>query len=122
MALMAKGNLTYQRGEIRWVNLEPTKGAETRKTRPSLIVQNDTMNQYGLLTIIMPLRSGNKKAPYIVNIKASSGNGLQNDSFIDIGQIRAVDHSRILGLIGVLEDEYWQQIRTAVNIVLGFEM
>lgn len=119
---MAKGNLTYKRGEIHWVNLEPTKGAETRKTRPSLIVQNDLMNQYGLLTIIIPLRSGNKKAPYTVNLKASSLNGLQNDSFIDIGQIRAVDHSRILDLIGILEDEYWEQIRTAFNIVLGFEL
>jgi mRNA interferase MazF len=87
-----------------------------------MLIQNNIMNQHGLLTIIMPLRSGNKKAPYIVNIKASSNNRLQNDSFIDIGQIRAVDHSRILGLIGVLEDQYWSQIRTAVNIVLGFEM
>ncbi|WP_337907221.1 type II toxin-antitoxin system PemK/MazF family toxin [Iningainema tapete] len=40
--------------------------------------------------------------------------------FIDVGQIRAVDHRRILGLVGVLEEEYWEQIRTALNIVLGF--
>ncbi|MBD0389260.1 MAG: type II toxin-antitoxin system PemK/MazF family toxin [Nostoc sp. C3-bin3] len=117
---MPGSNLTYQRGEIRWVNLDPTVGAEAKKIRACLIVQNDIMNQYGLLTIVMPFRPGSKQAPYVVNVKATPNNGLDQDRFIDIGQIRAVDHSRILGLVGVLESEYWELIRTALNIVLGF--
>ncbi|MDB9373956.1 type II toxin-antitoxin system PemK/MazF family toxin [Nodularia sphaerocarpa] len=117
---MPRDNLTYRRGEIRWVNLDPTFGAEAQKTRPCLIVQNDIMNQYGLLTIVMPFRRGKKQAPYIVNVKATANNGLDQDRFIDVGQIRAVDYSRILGLVGVLETEYWELIRTSVNVVLGF--
>jgi len=31
---MQKNNLTYRRGEICWVNFEPTIGAETKKIRP----------------------------------------------------------------------------------------
>ncbi|ACK68444.1 transcriptional modulator of MazE/toxin, MazF (plasmid) [Rippkaea orientalis PCC 8801] len=100
---MPLSKLTYRRGEIRWVRLDPTEGAEAKKTRPCLIVQNDTMNQYGLLTIVMPLRPGSKQAPYAVNIQASSQNGLDKERFIDVGQIRAVDGQRILGLLGVLE-------------------
>lgn len=57
---MPGSNLTYRRGEIRWVNLEPTMGAEAKKIRACLIVQNDIMNQYGLLTIVMPFRPGSK--------------------------------------------------------------
>jgi mRNA interferase MazF len=117
---MLGNNLTYRRGEIRWVNLDPTVGAEAKKIRACLIVQNDIMNQYGLLTIVMPFRPGSKQAPYVVNVKATPNNGLDQDRFIDIGQIRAVDHSRILGLLGVLESEYWELIRTALNIVLCF--
>ncbi|MBW4575011.1 MAG: type II toxin-antitoxin system PemK/MazF family toxin [Aphanothece sp. CMT-3BRIN-NPC111] len=117
---MPRGDLTYKRGDIRWVNLEPTIGAETRKIRPCLIVQNDVMNQYGLLAIVMPFRPGNKKAPYVVNVKATVTNGLDKDRFIDVGQIRAVDNSRILDIVGVLEDKYWSEIQTAVNVVLGF--
>ena len=45
---MPNGKLTYQRGEIPWVNLNPTVGAEIQKIRPCLIAQNNTMNQYGL--------------------------------------------------------------------------
>ena len=55
---MPASNLTYRRGEIRWVKLDPVVGAEAQKTRPSLIVQNDIINQYGLLTIVMPFRPG----------------------------------------------------------------
>ncbi|MFB2923186.1 MULTISPECIES: type II toxin-antitoxin system PemK/MazF family toxin [Aerosakkonema] len=117
---MPQGNLTYKRGEIRWVKLDPTVGAEAQKTRSCLIVQNDIMNQYGLLTIVMPFRPGSKQAPYVVNVKATPTNGLDRDRYIDVGQIRVLDNSRILGLVGVLEEEYWESIRLAMNVVLGF--
>ncbi|MDB9466457.1 type II toxin-antitoxin system PemK/MazF family toxin [Dolichospermum circinale CS-1225] len=112
---MPEGNLTYKRGEIRWVNLDPTVGAEAQKIRACLIVQSDIMNQYGLLTIVMPFRPGSKQAPYIVNIKATVTNGLDKDSFIDVAQIRSVDYRRVLGLVGILEVEYWEEIRRYPN-------
>lgn len=117
---MPLGNLNYRRGEIRWVNLDPTVGAEARKTRACLIVQNDIMNQHGLLTIIIPFRPGRKEAPYVVNISKSVSNGLDKDRFLDVGQIRSVDGQRILGIVGILEDHYWPKIQQALAIVLGF--
>jgi len=120
MVLMPEGNLTYKRGEIRWVNLDPTVRAEAQKIRACLIVQSDIMNQYGLLTIVMPFRPGSKQAPYIVNIKATVTNGLDKDRFIDVAQIRSVDYRRVLGFVGILEVEYWEEIRTALDVVLGF--
>jgi len=119
---MPKGELTYRRGEIRWVRLHPTLGAEVQKTRSCLIVQNDIMNQYGQLTVVIPFRPGKKLAPYAVNVKATSGNRLDQDRFLDVAQIRSVDAQRILGRVGVLEAEYWQAIRKALDIVLGFSI
>jgi mRNA interferase MazF len=119
---MPNGALTYQRGEIRWVKLDPTIGAEIQKTRSCLILQNDTMNQYGQLTIAIPFRPGTKKAPYVVNVSASSSNGLDQDRFLDIAQIRSIDTQRVLGLVGMLEDKYWQQIQAALLIVCGFSL
>jgi mRNA interferase MazF len=117
---MPKGKLTYRRGEIRWVKLDPTIGAEAQKTRACLIVQSDVMNQHGLLTIVMPLLPGQKQAPYTVVVRASSENGLDQDRYLDVAQIRSVSYERILGKLGVLEDEYWEEIQTALNIVLDF--
>jgi mRNA interferase MazF len=122
MELMPLSKLTYRRGEIRWVRLDPTIGAEAQRTRACLILQNDTMNQYGLLTIVMPFRPGNKQAPYVVNVKASKANGLDRDRYIDVGQIRSVSHERILGLVGILESEYWKSIQKSLNIVLDFQI
>ena len=117
---MPNGTLTYQRGEIRWVKLDPTIGAEIQKTRSCLIVQNNTMNQYGQLTIAIPFRPGTKQAPYVVNVIASNSNGLDKDRFLDVAQIRAIDGQRVLGLVGILEENYWQQIQDALSIVCGF--
>jgi mRNA interferase MazF len=117
---MPKGNLTYRRGNIHWIRLDPTIGAEVQKTRPCLILQNDIINQYGLLTIVVPFRPGSKQAAYAVNVKATPANGLDKDRFLDVAQIRAVDNQRVFGQLGVLEDNYWQQIQMALNIVLGF--
>jgi mRNA interferase MazF len=117
---MPKSVLTYKRGEIRWVKLDPTIGAEIQKTRSCLIIQNDTMNQYGQLTVAIPFRPGIKQAPYVVNVVASSGNGLDQDRFLDVAQIRSIDSQRVLGLVGVLEEIYWPQIQEALLIVCGF--
>jgi mRNA interferase MazF len=117
---MPRGNLSYQRGEIRWVKLDPTLGAEVQKTRSCLIIQNDTMNQYGQLTIAIPFRPGSKQAPYAVNVVASDINGLDQDRFLDIAQIRSIDEQRVLGLVGVLEDFYWPLIQNALLIICGF--
>jgi len=32
------------RGEVYWVNLDPTKGTEIRKARPALVVSPDDLN------------------------------------------------------------------------------
>lgn len=78
------------------------------------------MNQYRQLTVVIPFRPGFKLAPYTVNVKASTVNGLDKDRFLDVGQIRSVDGQRILGQVGVLESDYLPQIRKALDLVLWF--
>ncbi len=117
---MPKGKLTYRRGDIRWVKLDPTVGAEAQKTRACLIIQMDTINQHGLLTIVIPFLSGRKKAPYVVNVFATTKNGLDHDRYLDFGQVRAVFHERILGIVGQLKPQYWPQVQEAFEIVMGF--
>jgi mRNA interferase MazF len=87
-----------------------------------LIVQTDVMNQYGLLTIVLPLLPGHKQAPYAVNVIPTEQNGLDQNRYLDLGQIRSVSHQRIAGLLGHLEDDYWQEIHLGLEIVLGFTL
>src|ERR1700674_3605399 len=41
-----------RRGEVYLVNFDPVIGAEIRKTRPALILQNDIANRHSPLTIV----------------------------------------------------------------------
>lgn len=117
---MPNGNLTYKRGEIWWVNLQPIVGSETDKKRPCLILQNDIGNQSGSTTIVAPLLPGEKNYPFVVNVVPTTQNGLDGERYINLSQMRAVDASRIQNKLGILEDIYWEAIAKAVCIELGF--
>jgi mRNA interferase MazF len=120
MASMPKGDLRYRRGEIWWVNLDPTVGNETTKQRPCVILQNDVGNTHSETTMIAPLLKGSKNYPFVVNIEATVLNGLDQTRGIHLEQMRVVDNRRINHQLGRLEDTYWSKIETAVGVVLGF--
>jgi mRNA interferase MazF len=120
MASMPSGDLRYKRGEIWWVNLDPTLGSETAKKRPCVILQNDVGNARSQTTIVAPLLKASKSYPFVVQVEATAANGLDENRGIHLEQIRVVDARRIDNKQGILEDKYWQEIEQAVSIVLGF--
>ena len=117
---MPNGTLTYKRGEIWWVDLQPIVGHEIGKERPCLILKNDIGNQNGSTTIVAPLLPGTKTYPFVVNVTPTVQNGLNGDRHINLSQMRAVDTHRIKNKQGVLEDIYWEEIEKAVCVELGF--
>jgi mRNA interferase MazF len=117
---MPSGELRYRRGEIWWVNLDPTVGSETAKKRPCIILQNDVGNARSDTTMVAPLLKGSKTYPFVVNIEATAGNGLDENRGIHLEQMRVVDNRRIDNKLGTIEDKYWSEIEKAVCIVLGF--
>lgn len=117
---MPNGNLVYKRGEIWWVNLDPTIGNETGKRRPCLIMQNDLGNKSSTTTIVAPLMPGKKPFPFVVNVDPTVRNGLDGERNINLSQLRVVSFQRISKRLGVLENTYWAEIEKAVNIELGF--
>ena len=119
---MPNGTLTYKRGEIWWVDLNPVVGSETGKERPCLILQNDIGNQNGSTTIVAPFLPRTKTYPFVVNVMPTEQNGLDMVRHINLSQMRTVDFQRIKNKQGVLEKSYWEAIEKAVCIELGFGM
>lgn len=103
--------------EIRWVDLNPTKGAETRKKRPCVIVQGDVVNRESQTVIVAPLLPGHKTWPFAVNVVPSKENGIDKERHVNMKQLRAVDVSRIEKQQGVLERKYLDQVRDALRVV-----
>ncbi|MDH4079305.1 MAG: type II toxin-antitoxin system PemK/MazF family toxin [Nitrospira sp.] len=103
--------------EIRWVDLNPTRGAETRKKRPCVIVQGDLVNRESQTVIVAPLLPGHKTWPFAVNVTPSQDNGIDRERHVNVKQLRAVDVSRIENKQGILERKYLDPIKDAVRVV-----
>jgi len=117
---MPKGELTYKRGEIWWIDLEPVVGSETNKQRPCLILQNDVGNRYSSTTVIAPFLKGKRDYPFVVNVIPSPSNNLDDNRHVNLSQLRAVDARRVKSKLGTLEPQYWDAIAKAVQVELGF--
>ena len=94
--MVTSGLLT--RGEVWLVNLDPTVGSEIRKTRPCVIVSPDAIHNNVRTVLIVPLTSGSRPAPARVEVKFAGVDG-----FVMLEHIRAVDRSRLVKRLGVLD-------------------
>ncbi len=82
--------VTPKRFEIYWVNLDPTIGAEVKKTRPFVVISPDSMNQ-GLLTVLIaPMTTATKNWPFRIPITHKKTKGQ-----IMLDQIRSVSKKRL---------------------------
>lgn len=112
-----------RRGMVIDVNLDPTKGSETGKIRPCVIVTNNTYNARVPVIQVVPLTAWSaRKARIITNVEIvpSSRNGLTKKSVADCLQTRPVDHrARLVKVRGELEDAVMTKIDDALKIVFA---
>ena len=110
--------VTYpKRGEVYLTNLDPTLGAEIRKTRPALILQNDIANRYSPITIVAAITSQPRDPlrPTNILVKAPEG-GLSSDSVVLLNQVRSIDKQRLSKRLGILKPDTMQQVDRAIQI------
>ncbi|OGO41188.1 MAG: PemK family transcriptional regulator [Chloroflexi bacterium RBG_16_58_14] len=111
------------KGEIWLINLDPTLGAEIRKTRPGVIVNED---EIGILPlrVIVPLTDWKDRysiAPWLVRVDPDADNGLEKPSAADAFQIRSVSTDRLARRIGRLSPLVLGEILEAIGVVIGME-
>lgn len=94
-----------KRGEVYWVNLDPTIGTEIKKTRPALVVSPDDLNAALLRVIIAPLTSKGQPLGCRPEIEFSG-----KKARILLDQIRAVDKRRLAGKMGEIELSVWHPV------------
>ena len=111
------------RGEIWWVNLDPTVGSEIKKIRPCLVLSSARLAHLPV-RIVVPFTSWQQRFSNQLNrifIPASASNGLDVDSAADVLQIRAAATERFGARLGVLSLIQLQEIGVRVALVLELE-
>ena len=112
-----------KQGEIWLINLDPSTGAEIKKTRPALIVNHDSLGKLPL-RIIVPVTEWKEKfsiAPWMVRISPGPKNGLIKISSFDCFQVRSVSQNRFVKKIGEAETEEMNLVKAALAKVLSIE-
>ena len=107
--------------EIWLINLDPTIGAELKKTRPCIILSSDVIGILPL-KVIAPITDHKPrydKVPWMVKLSPNSTNNLDKASVIDLFQVRSVAKERLVKKIGEISVEELKQCRKALEIVFG---
>ena len=106
--MVARDNV--QRFDVYLVSLDPSKGAEIKKTRPALIISPDEMNRHIRTVIIAPLTSTIKNYPTRVTI---TFDGKQGQVVLD--QIRTIDKHRLIRKLGTLSSAASEEVLTILQ-------
>ncbi len=102
------------RGEIRWADLNPTRGHEQAGLRPVLILSHDIFNERSGTVIAVAITSQPQRAGFPLSLELKTGD-LPKQSWVKISQIRTLSVERIGKLIGRASQEEMVQIIEGLN-------
>jgi mRNA interferase MazF len=109
------------RSEIWLVNFDPAVGAEIRKLRPALIVNDNGIGRLAL-RIVVPItdwKPGYSTYPWFVLIPADAANSLAKDSGADAFQVKSVSLDRFDRRLGVVTEVQVDAVAKAVAVCVG---
>ncbi len=104
-----------RRGEVWWVNFDPSIGGEIRKRRPAVIVSNDASNANLNRLQVIPLTSSVERvypSEALVTLNDRQGKAMAD-------QLTTVSKARLGDKLGNLSFDDLQRIEHAIRIQLG---
>jgi mRNA interferase MazF len=108
-----------RRGEIYWVDWNPSRGSEQSGLRPALVIQNDIGNQFSPTTIVAALTTAVEKPyPFMVKI-TSKESGLPKDSLVNLAAILTIDKNRLVNRAAELSKVKMAEVDEAIKASLG---
>jgi len=107
--------LNLIRGNVFWVNLDPTQGSEIAKLRPCVLVGASPINRARRTVVVVPLSTGGKpRPPLAVPVQC-----LKKEVIAVCDQIRAIDKTRLVKEAGKLSFKDLEAVDAGLRQVLS---
>jgi mRNA interferase MazF len=110
-----------RRGDVLWIQCDPSIGAEPRKTRTCVVVSNDIANRFGATITVVPTQrySAERAArAYMVDLR-SPRSTLKEARVANASMIMTYDRARIVRRAGHIGPETLRALDAALALHLG---
>ena len=114
--------MPVRRGEVYFVDLDPTVGREMGggKRRPVVVLSINDINRKPLVVTVVPGSTTASTFRNVVKVAPVPANGLSKHTYFQCHQIRAIDQSRFSpSPVGYLSSAEMARIEDAVRFCLG---
>lgn len=121
--MSATETLDLHRGDIVWVDCEPSVGSEPKKLRTCVVVSNEVANRFGQAVTVVPTQrftAGRNGRAYMVDLRSPKSN-LKADRIANASMVTTWDRSRFLKREGHVTKATLARIEAALKLHLGLD-
>jgi mRNA interferase MazF len=121
---MKREGTEVRRGDVLWIQCDPSVGVEPRKVRTCVVVSNDVANRYGQAITIVPTQAytaARAAREYVVDLR-SPRSTLAQPRVANASMVMTFDRTRVVRRAGRISAETQRAVDRALAVHLGLRL